>query len=77
MATGHKETKTPMELATTKGRAKALTVLGQYTQVKIFGVLFVCLFLCFCICTLMETAATKSNAKALIALEQYVKCKLK
>ena len=34
MATGQKELKTPMELAAKKDKAKALTALEEYTQVK-------------------------------------------
>ena len=65
MATGHKEMKTPMELAMTKGKAKALTVLGQYTQVNSFGILFV-----FCI--FLHSDGPGVNAKGLVALKQYV-----
>ena len=60
MATGRKEMKTPMELAAKKGKAQALTVLGQYTQVNIFGIYFFLLVLK----TLIGLAATKGAANA-------------
>ena len=40
MATGRKETKTPMEMAAANGKAKALTALEEYTQVDTFTFTF-------------------------------------
>ena len=63
MATGRKEIKTPMELAAKKGKAQALTVLGQYTQVNIFGIYFVSLFFVL-VQTLIGSAAIKGATNA-------------
>ena len=66
MATGHKEMKTPMELAMTKGKSKALTVLGQYTKVNTFWD-FACFFAFY-----LHSDGPGVNAKGLVALKQYV-----